>query len=174
MAKAPEYRGQEEARPVGIVAPRGIIGPLGVHSALTRSIRSKGSRYGKLDEPYILAVNSVDDTLGHRHIMDALFGAEQIVHQGGRVWQGRAFDGAFGAARQSKFTRVSAVLVVSNLVPWSVAQSEPVLYCNPWCSKPEPSVFCRLGRADPPEMMEIEREAAPEIFGLGADWPGFD
>ena len=108
------------------------------------------------------------------HIMDALLGTEQIVHQGDRIWQDRASDGAFGTARHPKFTRVSAVMVVSNLVPWSIAQCEPVLYCNPWCSKPELSTLSRLGRVTPPKMMVSEREPAAEIFGISADWPGFD
>lgn len=71
----------------------------------------------------------------------ALFGRLQNTWQlagngvVGGYWT-RARDGFWVGPKGPRYKRVSGVLLALGLVPWTVASVTPVLWYNPWVSKP--------------------------------------
>jgi len=56
----------------------------------------------------------------------------------------RARDGVWTSESGSRYSRVSAVLLVTLRSPWDMAQAPIRLYHNPWASKLYTSVLTRL------------------------------
>ena len=67
---------------------------------------------------------------------------------------------------------MSAVLLVDELMPWSVARKTPVLWHNPWAEKPlDPNIWLgpqMISNRDAPELYMQERAGKKgyEIFHL--------
>lgn len=86
--------------------PGEIVNPT---AALMRSIKSKASRYGKLDKPYVVCIQ-IGSVYGASdgELDDLLFGRGITHLNTGKSW--REHDGMFGSATNPKMTRVSGVL----------------------------------------------------------------
>lgn len=147
-----------------------------IHPAL----KKKASRYGKLDHPYLVALNAF--SIHHREsaVFDALFGTpygeiskgpdgKEIVKELRRpdgVWYGPP-DG------QPQNTRLSGVLALMRIDPWNFASKTGLLIPNPWAGKPLPQLG--LGTA---ELIKAgnsyerkEGKAMHELLDLPALWP---
>lgn len=73
-------------------------------STLLRALKKKGGRYGELDMPYVIAVNSCDAMCTDHHCKEALFGSS-------------THSGFWGTASNPLYRRVSAVLLTVNIWP---------------------------------------------------------
>lgn len=131
------------------VDARGVIGlrPLGAFgsgraksvdnvSPIRRALADKGSAYGELDYPFIVALRQQSVFAESYAINQALFGSEQVdmVMGSDGQWashQGRAGDGFWLANGTWRNREVSAVVSVGNLNPWSVTSQVPVLWQHP-------------------------------------------
>lgn len=140
--------------------------------------KKKASHYGKLLNPYIIAIlldsYYPDDYL----VMDALFGNHQINIPGAdpnRKWSSNE-PSCFWRESQGHNNSVSAVVVVHRLTPSSIVKSEPTIWHNPWTEYPIPdNVFpWRSYRLDSQNTLHITepRMRTYEILGLDEDWPG--
>jgi hypothetical protein len=104
--------------------------------AIRDAIGKKATRYGSLDRSYIIAVNVLSPFVDQEDILDALFGSEQVTFpldmpDDQPPILSRARDGVWFGPSGPKNTRVSGVLIVKNLTPWSIGHSDVTLYHNP-------------------------------------------
>jgi hypothetical protein len=170
-------RGKSGLRPVGVM---GLDGARFVdHKAPTRdAVKEKARYYGRFRRPFVVAVNAPDHHLDKIDIMEALFGSETFVLRGGQGVQSepemiRQPDGAWVGPRGRTNTRVSAVLVVSSLTPWSAAAYSPELYLNPYARYPYVGPLLTLP-SHRPVGERLERFAGRdgrELIDLPEGWP---
>jgi len=173
IPKSPEIRGKSGRRNIGMYPIQSRWG--GVASTLRNVIRRKASRYGRPDQPFVIAVNSISEWGTEQiEIMEALFGTEQLTFAGGRPEPSRhrAPDGAFFGPSGPQNTRVSGV-IVGTVSPWTLAQAPAVLYHNPWCGHPLPADVLPFPQAVPREgkMARLEGTCIVDLLGLRSDWP---
>jgi hypothetical protein len=103
------------------------------------SLEKKGSRYGQLAMPYVIAVNSSDMMLTRRDFQDTVFGSPPEFAAPGSPRD----IGFWGTAAAPKYTRVSAVLFTKNLCPPTLLMGQvyACLYFNPWARR-SPTTAC--------------------------------
>jgi hypothetical protein len=175
--KSPSLRGQPNVRTVGIQeSGLRLVDPV---KAIRKSLRKKVSRYGRLDYPYIIAVDALQPYVGKRAIEEALFGGTRTV------WtidpQGKeesmlepAGDGVLIGTNQTRNTRLSAVLFAVCVFPTTVAskESKTYLYHNPWAEKPYRGAMCAFPQAklEAGGLTEVEGIHAKDILGIDPDW----
>lgn len=176
----PERRRERTEPPIGLFSPPG--GWVDEVAPLFKACKAKASRYGHLDRPYVIALLSNRTYVREGHFTEALFGREQVrirMSPAGRpeaALPSRAADGLWhGPGRQS---RVSAVLTARRLRPYTIIQSAPQLWHNPWAKKP-------LALALPVSQIRVDLATGGavrsepalqmfEVFALPPDWPGPD
>jgi hypothetical protein len=146
---------------------------------LRDKVRAKANRYGRIRRALLIAVNAAGRHLDKIDIMEALFGKEAFTlprsESGdfGEPVMTRIPDGAWVGPRGPRNTRVSGVLIVSSLLPWTVAVSQPVLYLNPWAKYPLIPGLERLETHRPvgDKMIGTAGEPTHEILELPERWP---
>ena len=145
IPKPDAIRESPGVRPVGITMPE--IKEIN-HPSIEKAVRAKGTKYGKLDLPYIVAVN-VDDPfrflqnleIVRRHTLDELFGREvrrDVLQLDGTIDRYRETERscAWYGPDRLRNTRVCAALVATGVDPWTVGDHIPVLIHNPWATRP--------------------------------------
>ncbi|MFB3882456.1 MAG: hypothetical protein ACE149_14410 [Armatimonadota bacterium] len=177
IPKLPQFRGQAGVRPIGVRI--GGLAKLGCEDAIRTAVKRKSSRYGKLDRPYVIAVNALSEDVTKEEIVAALVGSPkaQIVQNadGELVVEptGRAANGAWTGGESPTGTRVSAVLVAIQASPWNVGRVRAKLYHNPNAQRPYECELTRLPQArfvgDEAEC--LEGESLGEVLGLAEAWP---
>jgi hypothetical protein len=120
------------------------------------ALKDKAGHYGEITEPYVIAVNVVSEESDEEELVEAIYGREGLWPLG-----------------RAAHTRVSAVLVLAHLDPYSVATTPVRLFHNPNASTPYlgplailTQVFVHRRR-----LRSIEGSAAWQIFGLSPNWP---
>ena len=175
--KTSKARGKIGIRPIGMRSMG--FNHIDHRTPIRDSIIKKGRKYGELDLPYVVAVNAtepVDET----DIMEALYGKEQYsmeISDDNTVItepkMTRVPDGAWVGPKGHRYTRISAVLLVTRLTTWNIPRTILRLYHNPWAKKPYQSVLTRLHQAIPEngEIHWLDGENASTLFGLPPSWP---
>lgn len=144
---------------------------------LLTALRSKAGRYGKLEYPYILAVNVTNMFIDEIDIKDALFGKEQFVYdwQTNETTAERARDGFWFGSKGPINTRVSAVILLTRLRPWAVATTTPMLWHNPWANLKFDADLWQgkqmLPDFESRQMKPSDGKPNNEMFGLEIGWP---
>lgn len=135
IPKSKEDRGRPGVRPIGIInnGVEEIDSTIPIYSAL----KEKATYYGNLDLPYIIAVDGVMDMhIDSRDVTQALLGWELETRD---IMRKPTFqtitDGLWCGPRGGQNQRVSAVLYVSYLNPFSIASRTPTLWHNPYALK---------------------------------------
>jgi hypothetical protein len=168
----------EKGRAIGV--RRFPIARIDPSQEMCPALKKKASRYGKLDHPYLVAINALSTHHSELAVTDALLGTpyvrlskgpngEEIVEDLRRpvgIWYGPP-DG------QPQNTRLSGVLALIKIDPWNFASKTGLLIPNPWAEKPVPQIG--LGTA---ELIVVDdhyerKEGAPmhKLVGLPANWP---
>ncbi len=84
-------------------------------------------------------------------------------------------NGLWVGRKGSRNEHVSAVLLVNELMPWSVARQKPILWHNPWAANPlRPDIWQgpqKIFDMSSLEMQSREGKEAREILHLRKDWP---
>lgn len=178
IPKSSESRGRPGLRPLSIFPqePKAVE----PRESIADAVKKKASRYGQLDMPYIIAVNTLDIFVDHIAVMEALFGKEVIQFStlNGDLASGpelrRRPDGRLFFKRSPINTRVSGVLLMQNVAPWNVASVRPILYLNPWAQYPYTGALRNLTRYEGDgQQMDLREGVHPrELFCLPAGWPG--
>jgi hypothetical protein len=157
IPKAPAARGRPGLRPLGMM---GSGEATLVESArfIKRKVNRKATPYGRLDLPYVVAVNALGDYADYEDFDQALFGQPR-----------ESLNGAFSP----DYRRVSAVLGTLGMRPSHVTRAGLQLYHNPWALMSYECSLNRLPRvllgAKGPE--GLEGEAVADIVGLPPEWP---
>jgi len=144
------------------------------------AIKGKASRYGKLDLPYVVALNGLSSAHDDIALQDALFGTyvvklskgpdgqevEEHLRKPNGVWYGPP-DG------QPQNKRISGVLFFKRIDPWNFGSKKGVLVPNPWAEKPLPQIG--LGTdvmaVEGDQLIRTDGAAMNELLGLPAEWP---
>jgi hypothetical protein len=166
-------RGQPSQRILGMQL--GEAQTVDSRTPLRDSLVAKATRYGELGIPFVVAANAKSQHLDDIDIMEALFGKEQVVTTRGQI-DGRLTrkaDGAWTSGGGPRNTRVSAALIASAILPWSVAAYTPQLYLNPWAAYPALGLLGDLPRivADGIRMVPRPGRSARDLLGLPEGWP---
>ncbi len=145
--------------------------------AIRRSLNAKAKRYGKLDKPFVIALNAIADWPQDEHERrQSLFGTRRDYVEAftGQLQTKVLDDGFWGSAVHPKWTRVSAVIlgrVFETNLPWA----RLCLYHNPWARHPLPPdawplpiAIMRDGRV----VYENSDSKLADVLRLPADWPG--
>jgi hypothetical protein len=139
LAKPPEHRGDPEIRPVGMLAD-GQGDETGDQAALLAALKSKASRYGDLQLPYVIAVLETGRLAAIRsewHRQGALYGSTRVTWRGdGSAQATQASDGFWVGPKGPRHRRVSGVLLAASLRPWNVLDVVPELWLNPFAQRP--------------------------------------
>ena len=128
----------------------------------------------------MVAVNSADPALDDIDVGEALFGKEHVLvelrgAEDPSTTIARAPDGRWFGPEGPRGSRVSGVIVARGITPWRVARTTPVLWHNPWASRPLPFALWRLPQRspDPAEgaMVSVPGQIAAELLALAPEWP---
>lgn len=154
-------------------ADAGWINPAG---PIRNAVRVKGSKYGKLELPFVIAINFDGFVLDSTHEVDALYGDEVfVVPVGGSFQSGgtrRKKNGAWMGEGGPVYTRVSGVWIFDHLSPYSLNKSRGTLYFNPYASIPLTDSLKHFANA---EVIDgrLRKQDGPtlgHVLGIEDDW----
>ena len=122
--------------------------------SIRKAITKKAGHYGKLDLPYVIAVNALGEHLKRIDILEALFGEElftvSMTPTGpGALQLSRIRNGAWTSKNGPRYTTNSAVLLCHQLYASNIPLVEMRLYHNPWSRRPYRGELTRLPQAIP-------------------------
>ena len=179
ISPVPRRRSRGTCNPGPAIAVR-TINPLTIQSQkpIRDAVKGKASRYGKLDLPYVIAVNAMGDYAKEESVIDALFGTPGVratQASSGQCEQReiRSPDGVWHNGTKPTHTRVSAVLSTERLKSWSLGQRRARLVLNPWAQMPLPDLPFGIDtwRADSAALRKSDGASLADIFGLPDGWP---
>jgi hypothetical protein len=150
--------------------------------ALRNTLMAKAKRYSGSQLPFVIAVNTIFEFPANDEIdiLNAHLGREIIVvTQNTSGTLSRNPDGLWigqrGGRRCARNTKVSAVFLTNGLAPWSVGQTEPVVYLNPYARMPLPVDALPFQTVSWDTTSGEGREKggvkSQEFFGLSTEWP---
>jgi hypothetical protein len=104
----------KKSRPIGSYLGGSFMG--GCAEAIRSAIKAKGSKYGKLDRPYIVCVNSISDKgTNTEDVYDALFGYQRVKSFADLNNTNQEFktsnDGVFDKFFKNSYSSVSGVFI---------------------------------------------------------------
>lgn len=144
---------------------------------LKDAICSKGSRYGDLDRPFIIAVNVNRRFISRMNEVEALFGQERLIYRPTKACDPLTKEyennGAWYGPKGPRYTRVSGVWIFGALSPWNIVTTRNRLYFNPWAKTPAPDLLQRVNCAwsNNEEMVWTDGEKISTLLGLPESWP---
>ncbi|WP_147299962.1 hypothetical protein NR756_04805 [Alloalcanivorax xenomutans] len=171
MSLQKEMRGQSE-RLIWIENGRGGI--VDRWSPIHRSLRKKGNKYGKLDKPLLVAVNTDSLFLTKDDEEQALYGQELIAFDPERPARLiRARNGLWTGGARPSYQRISGVLIFNNLDLPSIPRVRPTLYFNPWTQHVLPDSMKEWPHAiaNNNELRRSQGISVEKLFGVSANWP---
>jgi hypothetical protein len=149
---------------------------------LRKRLTAKAKAYGKLDTPFVIAVDAVSESTGDRDFISALYGTHAV-----RYYQNagrdapppaaiRLPDGLWARPHGWHHTQVSAVLASTAVMPWTVGSAVPTLWHHAGADLPVGTIcpLLRQARLDPAtrQIRYKPPEMTPhEFFGLPRRWP---
>jgi hypothetical protein len=152
--KRQESRGREGCQTIGIQSFEPVWGTS--RFAIRDALRAKATRYGPLPVPYIVVVNCIGELCDGDDIDDAIYDREGL-------WP----------PNRPRFTRLSAVLAIHHLFPWSIPRCSVRLYHNPAAKYPYSGALTCLPQVvrNAEEITRIAGRHPREILELSEDWP---
>lgn len=179
IPKSPEARGKEGVRPLGIFGG-GRAFWVQDEEGLRGALSDKGSAYGTLGAPYVVAVASSSITTDDYDVKNVLYGTEALLigtGQEGETDPGaliRKADGYWYRGDHWDHRHVSGVLVVKQLHPAFVADKTHTLWEHPdpeWALPALP--MWRRSTVDAEGVMRFEEPSRTQAawFELGDPWP---
>jgi hypothetical protein len=171
-------RGKPNVRPIGIQLFEWKL--VDASTPIKDAIVDKAGRYGDLDLPYVIAVNSLDEKSVDRiDVMDALCGKETFVLSSspsgaiGEPQMKRRPNGAWTGKSGPRYRRVSAVLLAIRVTPWTIGSAGVLLIHNPWAHRPYDCELTQLpqGVAKEGRMHWQDGLSLAKALGLPPGWP---
>ena len=175
IPKDPQYRGKSGIRPIGMQTPEAVM--VKSKKIIKQAISKKATRYGKMNKPYLIAVNDISFLTDEEDRIEALFGTEQfhiLLSGQEQLFAGsnRKPDGFWVGPNGIQNTRVSAVMIADQILPWSIHNQSVRIYHNPWAQIPLQGLINRLPQATACEnQMQYEVGIHPhELLKIPLDW----
>ena len=174
IPKSPEARGKKGFRPIGMYPIVTTWG--GSEASIKSAIKKKAVRYGHLDKPYLICINSTSDIPpGDTEIMSALFGSMRATipvnsEKASVKWK-RALDGIFLNSKGGRFTRASAILV-TNVYPSNLQIARHWLVKHPFASQNLDLSSFELTRIEIQNnhIHTVKGKSVREILEIPNDW----
>jgi hypothetical protein len=174
IPKSPESRGKKGIRPIGMYPGEFSWG--GAENAIKKAIENKATRYGNLNLPYLVCINSTSRKwTDDEDVMNALFGSLQVTvstdpSNEKEKWS-RAYDGVFLDTTGPKFTRVSGILI-TNVYPSNLHVANHWLVKHPFASNDLNFDDIYLSRIEVIEnkIESISGKRINEILKVPDDW----
>lgn len=144
---------------------------------LRNAIKEKGTNYGIVTKPLIVAVNADAFHLDRIDEVQALFGQEKYVYDSRNPDSAGETDripnGAWAGPKGPQLRRVSAAWFFNDLTPYSVAARRSTLYINPWATYSPPESIMRFphAKAIDNKIEYFDGIDFRNIFSLTAGWP---
>lgn len=160
-----------------IGAAMGGVGYIDAWTPIRNAVKFKGSKYGRLELPLLVAVNVDTFALDRIDEMQALFGQEQFVFAVGQPEREpemqRAPNGVWHGPTGPQYKRVTGAWFFNDLTPYTVASRRNTIYLNPWASASLPENLLAMPHAiaDGGEIKWADGKSFQEIFGLHDGWP---
>ncbi len=148
---------------------------------ITQRLGEKTRAYGRqLPHPFVIALLSYRETTGPEEVLRALFGSAAHVPE--MVLEARIAgpwpNGASGfwlTRSGAQYQDVSGIITAFELLPWSIARSQPWFIANPWAHYP-------LNIELPLSRFDVDRTSGEirtmnsgfpvhALFDLPSDWP---
>ena len=168
--------GRDDPRSVGMLWGQPYVGTPG--DGLREVISKKARRYGKLDAPYVVAVNALQEYQNEDDAIAALFGSPCVIirtHSDGTMehFDSRNKDGVWYGNRGPRKKGLSAVVSFDRLGAWNVARQRGRMILNPWADRSLPPLDLQLDVFTPGEGELVKSEGTPlhVIFDLPEEWP---
>lgn len=145
---------------------------------LRRTLERKAGKYGEPQEPLVVAVLLTSPVVDNEDIENALLGDIAWEFNSEDFQDGRWIrqpNGFWLRGTAPRWTRVSAVITGTGLLPWRVTEIWPRLWPNPWAAKClEPSLPLSKGIAEKSGRVQYEPADGDlaELFDLPTGWPG--
>lgn len=178
LPKKQERRGDDpDVRPIGIYGS-GRAAFIDDVSPLRRALQDKGSAYGVLPHPYVVAIGTQSMGDHEFDVLNTLYGTEQVqfltTPNGVTTTRTvRAPDGYWYRGNHWSHPSVAGVLIVNQLHPGAVARVVPTLWDHPEPRTTFDPPDC-WARATPTkgELQRFGARVSPAaLFGLGEGWP---
>lgn len=173
IPKLPHARNKGQ-RPIGVLPIQGKFTETA--DALKSALKKKASKYGKLNQPFIISLNYTSMWgVQYDDIEEALFGTLHYVTSNTNFNEGsyiRSKNGFYYGPKGPQNTRVSAVMI-TNVFPSNLNDAEYWIYINPFS---EHNInFDRLGlkysKLDNNRITTIEGKKIKEILSITDTWP---
>ncbi|MBJ2286006.1 hypothetical protein JFT66_17775 [Pseudomonas sp. MF6755] len=155
----------------------GGVGPIDQWSPIRNAIKFKGSKYGILDKPLLIAVNFGSFHLDRMDEMQALFGQEQyliaVQNPEAEPRFDRAPNGAWLGKSGPQARRVSGAWIFNDLTAYTLASRRHTIYFNPWAANSLPEALKLMPHAlvKGEEMQWYPGSSLSEVLELPLDWP---
>lgn len=168
---APKNKPKESERAIGTYMEGAH--PIDDWSPIRDRVMAKGNRYGELDAPLIVAINSSAFNLDKIDVMQALFGQEEFVLAGGKTEMRRKPNGAWQDHEGPRYTRISGVWVFNDLKPSNTASRKHAIYVNPdaQCAVPEFLLDIPSHRPADGKLIAHDGLCVRCILDMAASWP---
>lgn len=154
----------QPTRPIGLVSTGAKFTEC--ETSIWSSLKRKGGKYGDLPLPFVIGVNCTDPYVDQEDIFEALFG-RQVSGDTDTPTKSDGTGFWFGPTGH-QYSRVSAVLVATGLVPWTIGSSSPKLWLNPYPKRPFQTGWWRLPQRSLHEesggIVSIERPLANSLL----------
>ncbi len=163
-------------------------GTIGMHSGafwgnnrtpMRDAVRDKGTKFGKLDRPLLVAVNVDSMALDAIDEMEALFGQEEYVETIGMPDSGRMRripNGIWQGPQGPVLTRLSGVWIFHELNAWNLASRTSTLYLHPVARHRLPEHLMQLSHAEVDaatgKVRRVQGVSISDLLGLAVGWPG--
>ena len=134
IPKSQSIRGKKGIRPIGVYPSYTHWG--GSEDDIKTSLEKKANRYGTLDKPYLIAINSIGSIMTNKYDADdAIWGSLQVLYStdpnNRDTKYTRARNGFFLDNSGIRHTGVSGVLI-TRMNLGNIQNSEYWLYKHPW------------------------------------------
>ena len=148
--------------------------------ALRDNILDRAKRYGELDHPLIIAMNTMSGVQGRDEEMAALFGREQVTWRvdasGDAVTlpqPSREPDSVWRNRSGNRYSRLHGVLFFRAARPWNADEVVSHLYVNPYIDADIPDELLQLGsaRVRDGQMVWEDGLRLGDLLDLPVGWP---
>jgi len=168
LTKIPSARGVSGIRPIGAYPLHSFIG--GSDETIRSAMERKAKKYGLLDKPYLICVNSSNGAGANDHsVMNALFGSLAVTwstnpNNRDERWE-RGHDGFFRDSKGPQFTRMSGVLI-TNVHLGNSKEPKHWLVKHPFASKELDFTTFELSHLEVREgkITEISKKAISDLL----------